>query len=121
MTKKIIILTTLSLFTIVTACVKDVAQQPSTVNCANIQSKYGANISSIISTKCSTSGCHDGGASSAPGNFTSYATLKPYCDNGKVNNRVFITKDMPTAGMPQLSTDELNALQCWLNNGAQNN
>ncbi len=100
------------------ACLKNVAQEPGTLNCATVNAKYGADITPIINAKCASSGCHNG---SAPGNFTSYAGIKTYIDNGKVKDRVFVKKDMPVAGLPQLTEDEKNSLQCWLDNGAPNN
>jgi uncharacterized membrane protein len=112
------IIITLFSFVVISACIKQAAQKPASIDCNSIESKYGANIKPFLNLKCASSGCHDG---NAPGDFTTYTGLKTYCDNNKVFDRVFVQKNMPPAGTPQLTVQELNMLECWLSKGAQNN
>jgi uncharacterized membrane protein len=81
---------------------------------------YSTDIQPIIAAKCATSGCHVAGGTGV-GDFSTYTDLKAKVDGGQINNRVYQVKDMPPAGNPQLSQDELDRLKCWIQQGAQNN
>ena len=87
------------------------------IDCNSIQAKYSSDIFPIINSKCNSSGCH--GAGSSKGDFTNYQGLKAKADNGSIEKRVLVNKDMPPSG--SLSSEERNKIKCWLNNGAQNN
>ena len=77
---------------------------------------YSGTISQIISGNCTNTGCH--GASSSNGDFTTYAGLKTVADNGSLHTRVVSKKDMPPGG---LSSENIQKINCWIENGAPNN
>jgi uncharacterized membrane protein len=86
------------------------------VDCTTISAKYSTDISTIISTKCATSGCHN---SSAAGGLVLQNYTQVKNSVGKINTRVLVTKDMPP-GSP-LSSLEMDKLKCWIQSGALNN
>jgi hypothetical protein len=79
--------------------------------CDGSQATYETAIKYIIDKSCIS--CH-GGASSR--NFTTYQGLKPWLDNGKFKKLVLDEQTMPK-GPAKLSQDELNKIQCWVENG----
>lgn len=95
------------------ACNKDL----SNIDCGSIPATYATDVKPIITANCSTSGCH--GAGSHNGDFTTYAGLKTVADNGQLDNRVNVARDMPPSS--QLSLDDRKKIKCWINNGALNN
>jgi hypothetical protein len=99
-----------------TSCTFEKGEAPS-LGCSIMS--YTTDIQPIIMAKCATAGCHIAGASQ--GDFTVFTEFKAKADGGLVKNRVFVTKDMPPAGSPPLTEDELRKLNCWLEQGAQNN
>lgn len=77
-------------------------------------------IAPLISTNCaSVTGCHDGG--SPNGDFTSYAGLKIDADNGRLNTRVVVQKNMPISPVNPLSAMEIADVEKWITEGALNN
>ena len=79
---------------------------------------YTGVIEPIITANCATSGCHDVNGS-APGDFTTYTGVKIYADNGQINNRVLVLKNMPSN--KPLSDAQLARISCFLEHGAQQN
>ncbi|HEY0030733.1 MAG TPA: cytochrome c [Bacteroidia bacterium] len=79
---------------------------------------YATDIQPMINSKCVS--CHTAGGTGT-GDFTSYTGLKAKAESGSLNTRVFVLKDMPPAGNPQLTEDELSKLKCWIEQGAPNN
>ena len=78
--------------------------------------KFTTHIQPIIDANCV--GCH--GSGSSDGDFTSYSGIFAKIDNsGPFENRVLILKDMPMGG--SLTQSEIDLIQCWLDNGAENN
>jgi uncharacterized membrane protein len=88
---------------------------PLPVGCTNTMF-FSTDIKPLFDTYCIT--CHFSGGS-GPGDFSLYADIKTYSET--IKYRVFVSKDMPQAGSPQLSQDDLNKLKCWLDQGAPNN
>jgi len=80
---------------------------------------YTDDITHIMSSKCSTPGCHVAGFSS--GDLTTYVGVKAKVDNGSMQRRTLNNKDMPPAGNPALTDLELKRLDCWMKKGAPNN
>lgn len=74
---------------------------------------YDSSIKNIISSNCSEQSCH--GAGSPNPNFTSYASLKPYLDDGTFKRVVIDNKTMPKNS--SLSTTDYNAIKCWAEAG----
>jgi hypothetical protein len=79
---------------------------------------YSTVIAPMMTTYCN--GCHVSGGPGT-GDFTTYAGLKQKVDNGSVNNRVLVVKDMPQAGSPTLSDAERKLIDCWIKQGALDN
>ncbi|WP_185094419.1 c-type cytochrome [Marivirga tractuosa] len=76
---------------------------------------FNNDIKAIISANCAISGCHNGTQSP---NFT--------IDNNIIQNASRIKTrtgngSMPPAGRPDLSNDEIQAIACWVDDGALNN
>ncbi len=120
MKKLLLLLTmTLSIALCITACGDDDDENPETmvgdVVCSTVT--YDGTIKAIVSTNCNFEGCHAVG--SMNGSYEDYAGLKVVADNGKLKTRVIDLKTMPPTGA--LPTEQLNQLQCWLNDGALDN
>jgi len=74
---------------------------------------YSSSIEGIIQANCAISGCHAGAISP---DFRSFSTIQQYADRIKVRTSA---KTMPPTGpLPQ---SEINAIACWVNDGAMNN
>lgn len=73
---------------------------------------YTNNTKKIIDANCTSSGCHNSGSSR--GDFTTYAGIKPFLDNGSFTREVITNKTMPQGS--KLSTDDYNLLFCWSKN-----
>jgi hypothetical protein len=74
---------------------------------------YANYVKNIISTHCTVT-CHKGGNTLGPGNFTTYAGVRPYTD--RFFFRVISDQaDMPQgkAPLPKSTRDSLNV---WINN-----
>ena len=126
--KKGIIFSVLSLslgFLIIShfSCVKDVGPLPAKITiafCDSLNVKYSTDINQIMTTYCSTTkaSCH--GPFSSNGDFSNYAGLQPYANNGSLRDRVLVLKDMPQGG-PPLADSLLQKIDCWLQKGFPNN
>ncbi|MBN8694368.1 MAG: cytochrome c [Bacteroidetes bacterium] len=88
------------------------------IKCDGTNSTYNGNIKPIISANCTGSGCH--GTGSGNGDFTTYAGLKPFLDNGKFKSEVLDKQSMPK-GAAKLSDDELSKITCWAENSYPEN
>ena len=95
------------------SCKKDTVSP----TCDGTNSTYTSNIKTIIDNNCLSSGCHGSGSSN--GDFTTYEGLKTYCDNGKFQSQVLDNQTMPKGS--SLSSDQLNKIQCWIDNGYPKN
>ena len=73
----------------------------------------------IINTYCAISGCHVPGGS-APTDYTSYTSLKPYATNGTFTYFLFGTSPplMPLTPRPPLDACIQAKFRAWLNAGA---
>ena len=89
-------------------------------DCAQVS--FSRDIKPIVDQNCAVSGCHTtNGIGKEYGNFETYEGLKTKADAGEIRNQVFVVKDMPPAPYGPLTAEELQALDCWLSNGAPNN
>jgi uncharacterized membrane protein len=79
---------------------------------------YTADIKPLVNNKCAVTNCH---GSNGLANLADYPILKARADNGNVKKYVFTIQMMPPSGATQLTDDEKTKLQCWLDNGAQQN
>lgn len=80
---------------------------------------YSATVSEIVATKCAISGCHNGSLGDQR-DWRQVARLQEHKTLVKeyTRNRV-----MPPAGSPAgpLSQDQIDAISCWVDQGAPNN
>jgi uncharacterized membrane protein len=104
---------------VVTSCYYDKEDllYGSNVDCSTIDSKYSTAISPLMQSKCSYSGCHDAGTAAAGVVLENHTQVA--ASAGRINQRCIVDKSMPP-GTP-LSSNEISALQCWINGGTPNN
>lgn len=93
-------------FTAVSACKKDEKSDKLTPTCDGSSPTYQNTIKSIIDTKCATSNCH--------ASYSSYSGLRPALQNGSFRREVLVDQTMPQGS--SLTQDQLNKIQCWVNN-----
>lgn len=88
-------------------------------NKAPCNAKFAADVLPIMQTQCALGGCHD--AASGRTDLSGYAGAKSIVDNGNMKNRVMNGNPsfMPASG--KLPDASINAIQCWMDNGALNN
>jgi len=74
-------------------------------------------IKAIIDTNCAVSGCHNGDDGAIP-NWTSLSTIQANAANIKTR-----TSDgsMPPAGRTDLTTEQIQQIACWVDDGALDN
>lgn len=97
------------------ACRSDKLPEPTPSDCPTIPT-YNDQVKEIVDASCAIQFCHDN-SGSAPGNFLTYVGMQSRLENGVVEDRVFITADMPFAP-GELSAEDKAVLRCWLDNGA---
>jgi cytochrome c5 len=88
---------------------------PATVNQPKDTSlSYQADIKQIFDTYCLL--CH---SSSYVADLSSYSLLKTRADNGLLNDRLFVKKDMPPVGYNKPSAAELQKIKNWISTGCK--
>ncbi|HRV85454.1 MAG TPA: hypothetical protein P5275_11350 [Saprospiraceae bacterium] len=85
--------------------------------CDGSAPSFASDVQPIIQASCALSGCH--GSGSRNGDFTSYSGLYGDLVNGQFNREVLVNRTMPEGS--SLSTSQLQTLQCWYDNGYENN
>jgi len=78
---------------------------------------YNNQIVPIINANCAKSTCHDGSNASAP-NWTNLTTVQANAENIKTRA---IDGTMPPAGNDPLQPEEVQAIACWVDDGALDN
>lgn len=87
-------------------------------DCDSTVFNFSGPVQAILGTSCASSiGCHASGSNY--GQFTSYAEMKPYIDNGSMMDRVVVKQDMPVAA--PLPACDVIILRKWLEAGGPNN
>lgn len=100
-------------FAVMQGCKADELPEPENPTfCDSITATYNAAAKSIIDSKCALSGCHGGPQSPS---LSSYATISAVTD--RIAVRALDVQNMPPAGMPQLTEEEKDILNCWRNAG----
>lgn len=87
----------------VTSCKK--SKNKVTPVCDGTNATYSNTVQAIVSSNCVS--CHSG--------YSSYSGLSTITTNGQFAKHVLTDQDMPENG--SLTSDQLNKLQCWVNNG----
>ena len=106
-------------------CTSDELPEPQGIQgCENLNLSYEADIRIIIENSCAYSGCH---LDSAPGDYSGYDGLKGALGQGSFLQRVVTLRNDPNLGMPpdyapadrprNLTDEELQILQCWIEAG----
>jgi hypothetical protein len=116
MKRNIITLTSFAIVIVALAlsCKKNKKLKP---KCDGSNLTFNSGIKAIISNNCTASTCHPAG--SPYGNFTTYQGLQPYIQNGLFKRDVLDLQIMPKN--KKLSQDDLNKIQCWVDNGYPEN
>lgn len=107
------------------ACTNDQLPEPQVLAvCDTLQTSYETNVKDIIDRTCAYSGCH---IDASIGSYLTYEDMLGRLENGSIRNRVISLRDDPTTGMPpdyapsdrpkDLSQEELEIIQCWLDSG----
>ena len=86
--------------------------------CESLDIVYNDTVKGIIELHCAIAGCHVAGFPA--GNFTDYTILKAKVDGGQFEFKVLGTSPSMPIG-DTLTQQELDKLQCWIDDGAQNN
>lgn len=73
--------------------------------CDGTNATYNNTVKAIVDGNCVS--CHSG--------YSTYSGLSTVTSNGKFAQHVLTDQDMPQGG--SLTTDQLNKIQCWVNNG----
>ena len=82
--------------------------------CESSDVTYENGIALILEDNCNSKFCH--GSDSKNGDWTSFQNLKPALENGSFEKSVLIDQTMPKNGV-RLSQEEINLIQCWLEQG----
>jgi len=88
-----------------------------TPSCNGDSPTYDNGISAIINAECNGTTCHATGASQAE--FTSYAGMALSLSNGNFEKKVLIDQTMPRNDF--LTQDQIDLIQCWVDNGYPEN
>lgn len=108
----------------IAACTTDALPEPTELPCDNVMPTYVTDVEPIIQQSCAYGGCHLG---TAPGIYTSYEGLLPQLEAGNFRDRVITMQADPNVGMPpnyapsdrpeDLTADQLEIIECWLDAG----
>lgn len=87
--------------------------------CSDPAVSYSSDIDPIIMAKCAISGCHNGDNGDNK-NWTDFSLFQSKSDlvRFRVTNRIMPPPNSPAGPLNQ---EEINAIACWADQGAQNN
>lgn len=115
--KKITIVASFLITGIIVSCSKSGSSNGSTtVDCSGSAKSYTSDVNPIIQSYCAVSGCHAAGSSNGPGALTTYQQV---FNNSTSIRNVVLNRTMPQG--TSLSSAQINAIVCWIDNGATNN
>jgi hypothetical protein len=90
---------------------------PNNTDCTTINAKYSTDIAPLMSSKCTTSGCHDAASNAAGLTLENYAQVSALA--GSINQRCIVARTMPPSDV--LTATEYSKLKCWIISGVPNN
>ncbi|WP_341900821.1 hypothetical protein [Fluviicola taffensis] len=73
--------------------------------CDGTNATYNNTVKAIVNSSCV--GCHS--------SYSTYSGLSSITSNGQFTQHVLTDQDMPEGS--SLTSDQLNKIQCWVNNG----
>ena len=111
-----VILLCLGISAVAVSCQK---QEPLVPECDGGSPTYDTEIDVIISANCMGSHCHESGSNR--GDFTNYSGLSPFLNDGSFKEQVLTSQKMPQGNGKTLTQDEINTIQCWVENGYPEN
>ena len=85
-------------------------------SCNSISAKFAADVNPIIQNNCAIGGCHGNGNNNGPGPLVTFDQIKNAASQIKTS---VVNKTMPRGGT--LSSAQIQAISCWIDNGALNN
>ncbi len=94
---------------VIASCKKDSGKL--TPSCDGAHPTYQSQIKSIIDSRCATSNCHP--------NYNTYEGLLPALQGGDFRREVLVNQTMPQGS--SLTQDQINKIQCWVNDGFPEN
>ena len=102
------------LLIILNACTK---KPEFTADCSGLAKSFATDVSPVFQTSCAiNSSCHATGSGNGPGPLLSYSQI--------FNARADIRSAVASGHMPlnaTLPATQINAILCWIDNGAPNN
>jgi hypothetical protein len=105
---------------LILSCTKEIAKPvavstapPPPGKCDTIN--YNEDIKPIITQNCIS--CHGPGGVEASIPLTNYTQVKAQADAGLIKSTIFDGQPNPMPQGGQLSSDQKQLIQCWLNNG----
>jgi hypothetical protein len=93
------------------SCKKENESDKLTPVCDGSHPTYQSEIKSIIDSRCSTSNCHPG--------YNTYEGLLPDLEGGDFRREVLENQSMPQGS--SLTQQQINSIQCWVNDGYPEN
>jgi hypothetical protein len=115
------------------SCMSKKLEQVEPELCDTVMVTYESHIKEIIDNSCAYAGCHDGAGGIGPRDYTNLGGMQTHLDNGSFKERVIDQKDDEAIGMPpnqsvwpqslkdDLTDEELELMQCWINAGYPEN
>lgn len=79
--------------------------------CDGGEPTYDNEIGAIVTAECATGSCHP--------SYSTYSGIQGIINNGQFEREVLTNQSMPRGG--RLSQSEINAIQCWVDNGYPEN
>ncbi|HET6994098.1 MAG TPA: hypothetical protein VFI06_03900 [Chitinophagaceae bacterium] len=99
------------------ACSKGSSGMVASIDCSGGAKSFMTDVNPIIQSTCTVgSNCHAAGSNNGPGPLTSFQQV--------FNARTLIRSAVINGTMPKdgrLSATQINAIVCWIDNGAANN
>ena len=98
-------------------------------HCDTVKVAYTLQVKSILDINCASSQCHSG-KNEVPGDFSNYQQMRPYLVERFFKRFVIDYKDDPFIGMPpnwasigpkDLTSEELEVVTCWIQQGYPEN
>ena len=107
-----------TLIVVVIACSKPGPPSPPPPppsSCNSVSAKFAADVNPIIQNNCAIGGCHGNGNNNGPGPLVTFDQIKNAASQIKTS---VVNKTMPRGST--LSNAQIQAISCWIDNGALN-